>query len=150
MKTIRVIFRRNHTLGSILLRVAMWSKWAHCGVIYQDTVIEASALYGGVVQTPYDEFIKNSSKYEIVDFIVKDAVADRVISNMLSQLGKKYDWSGILGIAFRKRNWHDKEKWSCAEFVAWAFEKAGRALVRGDSWRVNPQQIYYPIFGELQ
>jgi len=146
VKTVSVIFRRNHTLGSILLRVAMWSKWAHCGVIHGNEVIEASAV-GGVVRTPYDAFIKNSSCHEIVGFYLQDAVADAVVQNMLSQLGKPYDWTGILGIAFRQRNWHDKDKWSCAELVAWAFEKAGRPLVRAGSWRVNPQQIYLPIFG---
>lgn len=56
----------------------------------------------------------------------------------LNQVGKPYDWAGVLGYALRRR-WQDKDAWFCSELVAFAFRGAGYPLLRAnDAWRITP------------
>lgn len=44
--TVQVVFSRNHTPGSILLRGFLWSPWSHCALVDGGTAIEAAAFHG--------------------------------------------------------------------------------------------------------
>lgn len=57
----------------------------------------------------------------------------------LTQVGKPYDYSAILGIAL-DRDWHDESRWFCSELVCAAFEKAGYPLLS-----TRPSDKFYRI-----
>lgn len=139
--TVQVVFSRNHTPGSILLRAALWSPWSHCALVDGDTVIEAAA-FRGVRERPLHDFMADATKAAVLS-LPGDPGA--VIAAARSQLGKPYDWLGVAGIGFRRR-WQDEDAWFCSELVAWAFEVAGAPLFRTGYWRVTPQTIYAPIW----
>jgi len=145
MQTVTIIFRRSHGLGSLALRTILWSQWSHCGILDGDHVIEAAAGKG-VVRVPLEEFKQVGSKLEEITVTVPDHVASKILESARSQIGKSYDYPGLFAIAVRHRDWHKKDRWTCSELVAWAFESADYPLVRKDSWRVTPQDIYLPFY----
>lgn len=141
MSAVRVVFTRRHTLGSVLLRAALWSAWSHCALIDGDEVIEAAAFHG-VRARPLAELLAESSEHEIVEVPARQPEA--VIAAARSQIGKPYDWLGVVGIGLRRR-WQDADRWFCSELVAWAFE-ASDPLFRVHTWRITPRDVYLPRF----
>lgn len=84
--------------------------------------------------------VREDEGFAAVERYVADAPFE-VIDVALSQVGKPYDWRGILGFALR-RDWQETDAWFCSEFVAWCFERAGYPLLRADrSWRVTPRDL---------
>lgn len=137
MDVVRVAFSRRHGIGSLLLRTYMWDAWSHCGLVDGDDVIEALIPHG-VCRTPLAAFIKRSSAYEIIEIPVPNA--EVVLAAVRRQVGKPYDYAGVLGIWFR-RNWENTDRWFCSELVAWAIEHT-RSLFRGHISRITPRDLY--------
>lgn len=146
MQFVEVIFTRRHALGSLALRAFMWSKWSHCGIVDREAgcVIEATAKHG-VRATPLSEVLEHSSKTLLVKIPVQNARA--VINAAWSQVGKRYDWWGCAGIAFRRR-WQDQSNWFCSELVAWSFEQGGSPLFDPtvQPYRITPRDIAIPYW----
>lgn len=142
MSSVRVVFTRRHALGSVLLRAALWSAWSHCAIVDGDRIIEAAAFHG-VRERPLAELLAEASEYEIIEIPARNPAA--VIAAARSQLGKPYDWRGVVGIGFRRR-WQDEDAWFCSELVAYAFEAAGDLLFRAKRWRIRPPDLYIPLW----
>ena len=138
---IRVIFCRRRNLGSLLLRTILWSQWSHCAIIDGDDVIEASFPHG-VRRRPLQELIDEATHYEIVPFITE--VPETVLAMARLQLGKPYDWRGVIGIEAR-RKWQDDDAWFCSELIAGAFALAGQPRFRAHAWRITPRDLYLPL-----
>lgn len=138
-----VIYSRRHHPGSVALRTAMWSPWSHCGVIDGGEVIQAVAGHG-VIAMPLDAFKTDASRWAIVKYPANASVA-AVAAH--AQVGKGYDYKGVLGIGVH-RQWHDPEDWFCSELVAFALMMGGFAPFRLDAFRITPQHLWmlnYPI-----
>lgn len=59
-----------------------------------------------------------------------------------SQIGRRYDWAGALGLALR-RGWQDRRAWFCSELVAWAADAAGSPWFRRNRiGRVTPEHLW--------
>lgn len=144
MSAVLVIFTRRHHPGSLLLRVALWSSWSHCAIVDGDQVIEAAAL-GGVRARPLADLVAESSRTAVLEIPARDPAS--VIAAARSQVGKPYDWMGVIGIGVRRR-WQDNDRWFCSELIAWAFERSGWPLFRGQPWRITPRDLYLPIYAE--
>ena len=98
-------------------------------------------MVGGVSLTPLRKRLEVSSMVAVVDFPCADPAA--VIAAARSQLGKGYDYFGLLGILARQRNWQSTEDWFCSELVAWAFAEAGYPLFRVElGSRIVPQHLW--------
>ena len=138
--SVQVIFTRSHAIGSLLLRTALWSPWSHCAIVDGEEVIEAAA-FGGVRARPLADMLADATKMAILT-LPGDEQA--VIAAARSQIGKPYDWQGVLGFGFRRR-WQDDDAWFCSELVAWAFAKAGSPLFRTQPWRITPRDLYIPM-----
>lgn len=143
MSEIAIVFCRRHHIGSALLRVALWSSWSHCALIDGIDVIEATA-FNGVRRRPLAKLLWESSEFTIVRIPTQDP--DAVLRAAASQIGRRYDWLGLLGIGLR-RKWQSDSAWFCSELIAWAFEAAGQPLVRLRAWRITPRDLYLPIWG---
>lgn len=140
MGAVRVLFSRRRLPGSLAIRLVTWSQWSHVEIIDGDQVIGAN-MVGGVSLTPLRERLEVSSRVALVDFPCADPAA--VIAAARSQLGKGYDYLGLLGILARQRNWQSTEDWFCSELVAWAFAEAGYPLFRVElGSRIVPQHLW--------
>lgn len=125
-----------------MLRAALWSPWSHCAIVDGSEVIEA-AVGAGVRARPLADLLADSSRHDTVTFTARDAPA--VVAAARSQIGKPYDYAGVLGIGIRRR-WQDDDAWFCSELVAWAFEQGGAPLFRTQHWRITPRDLYLPRF----
>ena len=142
MNAVTLVFSRKHHIGSLLLRAFLWSGWSHVAIVDGEDVIEAVAG-DGVRRRPMAALLAESSEFVVVSVPALNAQA--VVAAAASQIGKPYDWRGVLGIGFRRR-WQDADSWFCSELVAWAFREAGHPLFRLDEWRITPRDLYGPIF----
>lgn len=140
MGVVRVLFSRRALPGSVGIRVVTWSQWSHVEILDGDELIGAN-MFRGVSITPLRERLEVSSLVAVVDFPCADPAA--VIAAARSQLGKGYDFLGLLGILTRQRNWQNTEDWFCSELVAWAFAEAGCPLFRVElGSRIVPQHLW--------
>lgn len=135
----KIIFARNRSVASLIIRLVTWSRWHHCAVIMPDglTVIESrGGLWGdtGVIETPIKEF---KSRYSTIEIAEIDCVDDQGYDFLRSQLGKKYDFLAIFGILFRT-GWDNHNRWICSELIAGATGQFRKARVS----RVTPEHLW--------
>lgn len=140
MDTIDLLFCTNpHNPLSWVIRAGSWSKWSHVALIDGSDVIEAAAPVG-VVRTPLAERQQRDPTWAIATLACRDRAA--IIAAAATQLGKPYDYTGVIGIGLH-RDWQEDDSWFCSELVAWAFEQGGSPLFRADATRrVAPQAIW--------
>jgi uncharacterized protein YycO len=70
-----------------------------------------------------------------------DEQAEAVYKFLYDQIGKPYNWLGILGFVIRK-DFPSKNRWFCSELVIAAFEAAGIHLIAVKQVdRVTPEMI---------
>lgn len=143
MPWITAIYTRSRDPGSLLIRLAAWGgPWSHCGVVVGEDVVESTFLGGGVHITPLRRMIERSAAHELVTINCPNP--QRGIEWALSTVGARYDWTGVLGIAARKRDWSKDGRWYCSEHLERALIEAGR-----DRWRIDrvpgisPSMSYY-------
>ena len=135
----QAIFCRRRNLGSALLRTALWSSWSHCGIVTPDlTVIEAAAFHG-VRERPLREFLADVSRYSIKTIALPNDA--RAIAFARAQIGKPYDWWGVIGIGLH-RDWTDDSAWFCDELLEAACKDGGRQRFIEDVWRITPQHSW--------
>lgn len=147
-RSVEILFTRRATIGSDLIRALTWSPFSHVDIIVRKDrlapvreafVIGAEAV-AGVVRRPLAERLATASRAAIMHIACEHS--DEVEHAAASQLGKPYDWRGLLGLGVRRR-WQDDDKWFCSELVAWAFEQAGHRLFRPDTHsRITPQHLW--------
>lgn len=136
----RVLYSRSHSLGSLLIRLVTWSRWSHCAIVTDAaTVIESRALLGGVVEREMSTAIADATTLKFVEVQTADDAAG--IAWARQQVGKPYDWSGVIGIALH-RVWDEPDRWFCSELVEAALAAAGRRRFRVELGRVTPQHSW--------
>lgn len=106
----------------------------HCG-IYEPAhdstggfIIEAMP-FKGVRKKPLGPLLDEVEGFAIVE--LKDLPQEYIAKAWLDQqIGRRYDWRGLLGIAFGA-NWTNEEKWVCAPLTLMTFIMAGASLSNG-------------------
>lgn len=137
---IRVLFSRRALPVSLLIRTVTWSAWSHVEIMDGDDLIGAEMLTG-VSVTKLAHRLDISSRAAIVEFPCADPAA--VIAAARGELGRGYDFLGLLGILSRQRDWQSRDSWFCSELVAWAFDAGGSPLFRSELVnRVTPQHLW--------
>lgn len=143
-----VAFTRSRDIGSVLIRLATWSRWSHVAVVEEaciedidihSTVIDSTFLNGGVKRRSVYDLLHKATEWAYVEIDTPDD--EQAYKLLESQLGKKYDVTGILGIAFR-RKWEQDDKWFCNELFEWVLLKLGMPRFREDVWRLTPQHSW--------
>jgi uncharacterized protein YycO len=133
------IFCRRHNAGSFLLRTALWSSWSHCGIVTPHmTVIEAAAFHG-VVERPYAQFIAGVSRYSVKTIALPDDA--RAIAFARAQVGKPYDWAGVIGLGLR-REWDEPDAWFCSELIEASAVAGRRPRFVHQAKRVTPRDSW--------
>lgn len=131
----QVIFARRTNVFSFLLRTITWSAWSHCALITdRGTVVEA--LWGqGVVETPLSEVLARSSKVGYRTIACPDDAAAQAFA--LAQVGKPYDYAGVVGLALH-RDWRRDDAWWCSELLEAAAAAGGNQRFIDGAHRVTP------------
>lgn len=128
--------------ASRLICWGTWGRHSHVDLVLPDGQL-LGAVPGGVQVRPFDPSALRIERHQV------DA-PDTVLERAISQQGRPYDWPGVLGYALR-RDWQEDDSWFCSELVAWAFQDAGRPLLRaGDAWRITPRDLLLsPLLSEV-
>lgn len=134
MEIVPVIFSRNGSLFSALIRLFTWSRWSHCGIIHGDKVIEAT-FWHGVVATPLHEFQRRYKTWSIQSMPTPDSTS--AIKLAMAELGKPYDKTAIISLVLRRR-WQQADSWFCSELLAHASGMYRRERLS----RVTPEHIW--------
>lgn len=144
MSHVTVVFTRRRRVGSAVLRAWMHSRFSHCAILdpATNTIIEAAAWHG-VQERPLDDLLSESSHHELIQIPCRDP--QHVLAMARSQIGKPYDWKGILGFWLR-RSWHADNAFVCSELIAWALAAAGEPAFRREAYRISPEHLYLPLF----
>ena len=132
-------FSREATLGSAIIRWNTRSPWSHVDIVQPDGRLLGARLEGGVQSRPagYAHFTAT----EHYGIPLTDASTELFHALARQQIGKAYDWSAILGLAFY-RNWHDPGRWFCSELVAWLAQSVQYPLVRvAHDDRITPRDL---------
>lgn len=143
MGQVTILFSRKRLPGSVILRAWMHSRFSHCAFVDTATGTVIEAVPGGVREYPLADTLNGASYYEIVQFPSNDP--SLVLALAREQIGKPYDWKGVLGFWLR-RNWQDDSAFMCSELLAWAFAEAGEPLFRREAHRISPETLYLPFF----
>lgn len=136
MNTIKLLFCTTNGPISWAIKVVTWSTWSHVAFIDGDDVIEAVSIHG-VRRYPLAKRLTEVSKYAIVELSCDNPEA--VLAAAALQIGKPYDYTGVLGIGFH-RDWTATNSWWCSELVAWAIATGDKPQWRTDALRrITPE-----------
>jgi uncharacterized protein YycO len=91
-----------------------------------------------------DTLGKDHTPGTVIDIFTLPKLSDmqrmRAQAFLEDQLGKPYDWRGVLRFATRSRR-HSDRRWFCSELVAAACESAGAPLFNMPPWKITPGLI---------
>lgn len=123
-----------------MVRWRTWGKYAHVAARIDDLVYEA--LPGkGVICTALEEYNRpEDSKVFDVVWLTSDAEAAAEYF-LTQQVGKPYDYWGVLSFLPRWRPKHAQAKWFCSELIQAAF--GNHLLARAHPWKVDPTLLSY-------
>lgn len=126
-------FSTTNEIVSGLIRVGTWSWASHMDMVLPDGNLIGATARHGVAAIPPRKFTRVERYTYEIDF-------DAYLRVLVTQIGKPYDWGGVIGLALR-RNWNKEDAWQCSELHAWASAECGKPLVRGEFWRIVPANI---------
>lgn len=127
------LVNRGYRLGDDIVATATGSVFPHAAILDHENEVVIEALWAGNVVTPLDEFIALSHRVALVqpEGWTPEA-GDAALAKARSQLGKKYDFAGILGLPGSNR-------WYCSELATWCW---GRPADRLGPWYViHPRRL---------
>ena len=132
----RIIFATDNDPLSVAIRTATACPWHHVGAVFDDYVIEAR--FAGVLYTHIDE-VKARGEYYIIDYPLDDE--DEAKRFALDQVGKEYDFIGLVGFQFRL-GLQDPDKWYCSELIQAIAVAGGSPIVRENLKGVSPRDLW--------
>ncbi|SVD59263.1 uncharacterized protein METZ01_LOCUS412117 [marine metagenome] len=106
---------RGYRRGDDLVAISTFSSYSHVGILDREKGEVIESLWGGNVVTPLDEFLHISHRVVLVQpESWTPEKGGEAIAKARAQLGKKYDFGGLIGLPSTKR-------WYCSELAAWSW-----------------------------
>lgn len=140
----RLIFARQRSISSLLIRFFTGSRWSHVAIVEDDTnVIDATFLHGGVRRRPLADLLTASSRTETLDLMVPNERA--AMRWLQAQIGLPYDWTAVTGILFRSPGWAVPDRWFCSELAEAAVMAGGLKRFREDAARITPEHVWMVV-----
>ena len=137
-------FSRSDHWISHLVRKLTKGRFSHVMLLNPESryYVEASGLASpsGVRMHTLPEFFARAEwDFRVIEHPNPKAVWEAAIS----QVGKPYDWSYMIGWFLNDRDWQDPDKWSCHELILWACEMAGHPIIEmEDAHNLTPHHLY--------
>lgn len=120
-----------------LIRIWTFSKYSHVELVVDDIWYTSSPRDNGVVARG----IKfNPGNWDLFEINLKQNTA--AIDFINEQMGKRYDWLGILLSQIIKLNIHAPNRWFCSEIVHRALLRGGLGENVGQSNNICPGKLH--------
>lgn len=131
-----ILLYRGRGVISTAIKWRTWGCYSHAALLTsRGTVIEAWH-FGGVREVPFQP----SDSVDAFQVLGATEETWRQVEDfMRSQVGKPYDFLGIIRFLFRLDS--ANEAWFCSELVAEAFALAGIPLLNREAHRISPACI---------
>lgn len=132
-------FSRGVGLAGAVVRAYTNSRFAHVGFLLEDGyVLDATPQYGVAIRR--QSVLPGDALFEVS---VSAETMTEAMTWAQAQIGRPYDWRGILGLGLH-RDWHDDGQWWCSELVLGAFETTAEPLLHtGFVTRVTPRDLLF-------
>lgn len=136
----KVIFTNKHnSISSYLIRLVTLSKYSHMAVLLEDGNVIDTTLVSGVRIQSLEKFSEHYVDRTIREVSLPDEKA--AVDFLYYQIGKSYDWTALIGIAFRNK-WTDDDSWFCSELVEAAIKAGGLDRFVEKLSRIIPQYCW--------
>ncbi len=115
-----------------IMRLIQWrtqSKWGHVEHVLRDGSTIRAWFPGGVQHLPSTRVTAWEAEWRAT-VPMTGPQADALEAFLLAQVGRRYDWFALVGLAFGQ-NWSRKGRWFCSRLEDAAYEAAGLDL-KGD------------------
>ena len=140
---IRIAQYKGKSLTSKIIKFKTRGVYSHTAIMLDDNkIVEA---WQGSNEVRIIESLSDGHKPGTeVDIYYLDATQSQqvlFVEFVMEQLGKKYDYLGILGFVFN-RNFHGQDSWFCSELFMAACVYAGIVVLKNtESWQASPSLI---------
>ena len=127
---IQIAQYKGKSLTSRIIRFITWSEYSHTAIILaEDTIVEAWEGCNQVrIVSSLSEGHTAGTTVDIYDIRMGTKQEEKFREFIAEQVGKKYDYWGILGF-LRRRDLERGESWFCSELFAAACQEAGVVLL---------------------
>ena len=138
-----VLGYRGHGIISRLIRFRTWSRYSHVACMNEHgEIIEAWHKGGVCLRKDYHEGHKPGTIIDVFPFPMPHFREDLMWRFLALQVGKKYDFHGVLGFLSRRDNAHNPDKWFCSELVMQASIECGEPLLHGiEPFQTSPGDV---------
>jgi len=135
---------------SLTSRLIRWWQWgfpythiAYClDLSDPNDPIVVEAWWNGVRHGKFSEVHTPGTEFAVYSVQVTGKQKEKIEEFLQRQLGKPYDWLGILGFPLRSLKLERKDRWFCSELVFTAFKQAGVALLKN----THPSEVSPRLF----
>ena len=118
--------------------ISFWTRgpYSHCELLFSDGVCFSSSPRDGGVRFKTFEILPTH-------WDTKEVLTDKeeeIKKWCETQVGKKYDWLGVVGLSLLHMPWvQDKKQWYCSEICIAALDKVGALNL---PMEMNPNQLW--------
>jgi uncharacterized protein YycO len=134
---VRLLFVTSPGIASQIIRAFEGGLASHVGIVVDGQVIDATFKHDTELWT-MDEFLSKHKVVSDVSFSVPNESVAMWYAH--KQLGKPYDWTGLLGF-LAWRDWSDDDSWYCSE-LAMAIAQAGGMKIATGRKRIGVRLMH--------
>ena len=120
MNKIILQFSTQKNIGSKILHVFDHIWCSHVDAVLPEGGLLGAKWHGGVTIRPNKGFVKKL----VVELPTTAEIETRFYDFLKLQLGKPYDWQGILAFVV-DRHWDEDDSWFCSELIGAALQYSG-------------------------
>jgi len=130
---------KGKSIVSRLIRWRTWSEYSHAAWVCEDGTILDAWQKGGVRHVANISVgHKPGTPVEFFTLYLTPMQRGMIECFLKRQVGKKYDWHGVLKFISRRKTTADQQKkWFCSELISAAFNHARRPLLV----RIRDEQV---------
>ncbi|SMO76130.1 Permuted papain-like amidase enzyme, YaeF/YiiX, C92 family [Balnearium lithotrophicum] len=135
---------------SITSQPIKWRQWgfpythiAYCfDLSNPDDPYVIEAWWNGVRCGKFSQVHTPGTEFAVYSVEVTKEQREKIRDFLYKQIGKPYDWLGILGFILLNPNIESKDRWFCSELVFAAFKQAGIELLKN----THPSEVSPRLF----
>lgn len=142
---------KGHGFYDFFIRLFTRSDFTHIALDLGDNMLIESYPGVGVRIRRYSDHEMGLCRFRYTDQATLQRVFPNIRKWVMSQVGKKYDYWGIIGFAFNDPKLHDLYRWFCSTFFDVAYEIGGIILFHKKETLIDPGDIAAnPLFDEIK
>ena len=115
-----------------------WSDWSHVDIVHGEQAIGAHP-WRGVIEQPISHVMETQPHWALASIFVNDE--DAAWEFARNQLGKPYDYGGIVNFLGLGRAWDEDVKWMCSELAAATLQAGNAVVFSAQPKRITPRDL---------